>query len=400
MNPERQRLAAAGEPGTPWKRWGPYLSERQWGTVREDYSEDGNAWDYFPHDHARSRAYKWGEDGIAGFCDDQQRLCLALALWNGKDPIIKERLFGLTNGEGNHGEDVKECYFYEDCTPTHSWMRYVYMYPQGAYPYEKIVATNRGRRRDEPEYELLDTGVFDDNRYFEVVVDFAKAGPEDTCIRISIVNRGPEGALLHVLPHLWFRNDWWMKSGAPRPSVRQVGAAVIAAEHHELGKRFMYCDGAPELLFTENETNTQRLWSQPNAHPHVKDAFNDLLVHGARDAVNPAKVGTKSAAHYTVNVPAGGTAVIRLRLSDKAPSGLAKPFADFAATFDVRQREADEFYAEVIPKGVSADRARVMRQALSGMLWTDGSRSTTRTPSPAAGNRPAIGTGSTCSTGT
>jgi Mannosylglycerate hydrolase MGH1-like glycoside hydrolase domain len=376
VNTERQRLAAATEQKGAWKRWGPYLSERQWGTVREDYSEDGNAWDYFPHDHARSRAYKWGEDGIAGYSDDQQRLCLALALWNGKDAIIKERLFGLTNGEGNHGEDVKEVYFYEDSTPTHSWMRYVYMYPQSAYPYDNIVSTNKSRRRDEPEYELLDTGVFDDNRYFEVLVDFAKAGPEDTCIRISVINRGPEAASLHVLPHLWFRNDWWLRPDAPRPSLRQVAAdanakhAVIAAEHHELGKCFLYCDGAPKLMFTENETNMQRLWNKPNAQPYVKDAFNDLLVHGARNAVNPAKVGTKSASHYTISVAPGATATIRLRLSTTPPTGLVKPFADFDATFDARKREADEFYAEVIPKGVGPDRARVMRQALGGMLWT------------------------------
>ncbi|MCK6478055.1 MAG: glucosidase [Phycisphaerales bacterium] len=376
MNSECQRLAAAKDPKSAWKRWGPYLSERQWGTVREDYSEDGNAWDFFPHDHARSRAYKWGEDGIAGYCDDQQRLCLALALWNGKDPIIKERLFGLTNGEGNHGEDVKEVYFYEDSTPTHSWMRYVYMYPQDAYPYDHIVATNRARRRDEPEYELLDTGIFDRNRYFEVQVDFAKSGPDDTFVRIRVINRGPEAASLHVRPHLWFRNDWWLKPEAPRPNVRECPAgrnakhAIIAAEHHELGKFYLYCDGAPELLFTENETNTQRLWNQPNAQPYVKDAFNSLVVHGARDAVNPAKTGTKSAAHYAVDVPAGSTATIRLRLSAVAPPGLATPFAEFEATFEARKREADEFYAGVIPASLSPERANVMRQALSGMLWT------------------------------
>ncbi len=376
MNHERQRLTSANDPKTAWKRWGPYLSERQWGTVREDYSEDGNAWEYFPHDHARSRTYKWGEDGIAGYSDDQQRLCFALAFWNGKDPIIKERLFGLTNGEGNHGEDVKEVYFYEDSTPTHSWMRYVYMYPQSAYPYDNIVATNKARRRDEPEYELLDTGVFDDNRYFEILVDFAKAGPDDTCIRISVINRGPQAADLHVLPHLWFRNDWWLSPDAPRPHLRrpapgaQAKHTVIAAEHHELGKYFLYCDGAPQLMFTENESNTQRLWKTPNAQPYVKDAFNDLLVNGAANTVNPAMVGTKSAAHYTVNVPAGATVTIRLRLATAPPSDAVKPFAEFDSTFESRKREADEFYSEVLPKGVSPDRARVMRQALSGMLWT------------------------------
>lgn len=332
MTNEHRRLVDARDPRSPWKRWGPYLSERQWGTVREDYSDDGDAWNYFPHDHARSRAYKWGEDGIAGFCDDQQRLCWALALCNGRDPILKERLFGLTNGEGNHGEDVKECYFYDDSTPTHSWTRYVYKYPQQAFPYDQIVATNRSRRRDEPEYELQDTGAFDDQRYFDVSVEFAKATPEDVCIRITAVNRGPEPATLHVVPHLWFRNEWWMDPNLPRPALRDASVGemrAIAAEHRDFGTMHLHCDGAAELLFTENETNTQRLWNQPNQHPYVKDGINDRIVAGAADSVNPAKVGTKAASHAVLQVPAGATAVVRMRLVPTAPGAAYQPFADF-----------------------------------------------------------------------
>ncbi|MBX3354102.1 MAG: glucosidase [Phycisphaeraceae bacterium] len=373
MSAEETRLARAANPKTPWRLWGPYLSERQWGTVREDYSSDGNAWDSFPHDHARSRAYKWGEDGLAGYSDDQQQLCWALALWNGRDPIIKERLFGLTNGEGNHGEDVKEYYFYLDSTPTHSWMRWLYKYPQRAYPYSEIVEKNRARGRHEPEYELLDTGVFDDNRYFDVVVDFAKASPTDTCIRITVHNRGPEPASLHLLPHLWFRNDWWMNPAGPRPSLRMArgssSSVCIAADHPRLGAMYLHCEGAPELLFTENETNSQRLWGQPNATRFVKDAFNDRLVHGRRDTVNPEGVGTKSAAHFIVEIPAGQSKVIRLRLNDEAPGSSSRPFSDFEATMRAREKEADEFYETVIPEGFSKDRANVMRQAIAGMLW-------------------------------
>ena len=374
MNPENKRLAEARDAGTPWKRWGPYLSERQWGTVREDYSENGDAWNFFPHDHARSRAYKWGEDGIAGYCDDQQRLCFALALWNGNDSIMKERLFGLTNTEGNHGEDVKECYFYTDNTPTHSWMQYLYKYPQRAYPYDQIVAANKSRRRDQPEFELLDTGVFDDNRLFDVTVEFAKASLSDTCIRIRVANRGPAAARLHVLPHLWFRNDWWMEPDHARPVVRELegsrGVRVIGAEHHELEKMHLYCEGEPALLFTENETNTQRLWQRPNRTPYVKDGINNFLVQGDRGAVNPAKTGTKSAAHYEFEVPPGGEKVIRLRLCDSSPTARFAPFADFDATMASRRREADEFYAELIPAALDKERAGVMRQALAGMLWS------------------------------
>ncbi len=373
---EHQRLAEAREGRAPWKRWGPYLSERQWGTVREDYSAGGNAWEYFPHDHARSRAYKWGEDGIAGYSDDRQRLCWALALWNGKDPILKERLFGLDNGEGNHGEDVKECYFYDDSTPTHSWMRYIYRYPQRAYPYDELVATNRARGRHEPEYELVDTGVFDDDRYFDVIVEFAKAAPDDTCIRIEVANRGPDEAVLHVLPHLWFRNDWWLDPEAPCPSVRETAGRacrVIAAEHHDLGRMFLCCDACdgvdPELLFTENETNSQRLWNEPNRRAFVKDGINNAVVRGDADAVSPARIGTKSAAHYVLAVPAGGAGTIHLRLTAMPPAH-RRPFADFDAIMAARRREADEFYAEVIPTNLNADRALVMRQALGGMLWS------------------------------
>ncbi len=372
MNPERQRLVDARDPATPWKAWGPYLSERQWGTVREDYSDNGDAWNYFPHDHARSRAYKWGEDGIAGYSDDQQRLCFALAFWNGKDPIIKERLFGLTNNEGNHGEDVKECYFYDDSTPTHSWMRYIYKYPQRAYPYDHIVATNRGRARHEPEYELTDTGVFDDGRYFDIAVEFAKASPADTCILITVTNAGPDTATLHLLPHLWFRNEWWMRPQAPRPLLREApagkGFRVISAQHPDLGAMQLSCEGSPELIFTENETNTQRLWNQPLAQPYVKDAFNNRLVHGAMNTVNPSKSGTKSAACYILEVPAGASRSIRLRLAP--PSNEVKPFETFDATMKCRKLEADEFYREVIPASLDADRASIMRQSLAGMLWS------------------------------
>ncbi|MBL8528077.1 MAG: glucosidase [Burkholderiales bacterium] len=372
--PEHRRLDEAREQSVPWKRWGPYLSERQWGTVREDYSDDGNAWDYFSHDQARSRAYHWGEDGLAGISDDKQRLCFALALWNGKDPIIKERLFGLTNSEGNHGEDVKEYYFYLDSTPTHSYMKYLYKYPQAAYPYDKLVATNRKRARHELEYELLDTGVFDDDRYFDVFVEYAKAGPQDILVQISIANRGPDAATLHVLPTLWFRNTWSWTQGAPKPLLQEAtgtgGSRVILASHAELGDFHLHCEGEPELLFTENETNNKRLFGTENATPHVKDGINDCLVHQRQDAVNPARTGTKAVAHYPVAVDAGQTAVIRLRLGGAAPANeslFGKAFGDVLAS---RVGEADAFYKSITPASLSEDQARVMRQALAGMLWT------------------------------
>jgi hypothetical protein len=270
---EQKRLNEAREAGVPWKKWGPYLSERQWGTVREDYSADGNAWDYFSHDQSRSRTYRWGEDGLGGFCDDKQRLCFALALWNERDPILKERLFGLTNSEGNHGEDVKEYYFYLDSTPTHSYAKYLYKYPQRAYPYSDLVETNRRRTRQELEYELLDTGIFEDNRYFDIFLEYAKAGPSDILIRISVHNRGEEAARLHLLPTLWFRNTWsWGDEGA-KPQLREAGGAIVAS-HPELGDYTLSCHGSPELLFTENESNAQKLWGQPNPSPYVKDAFH------------------------------------------------------------------------------------------------------------------------------
>ena len=372
VNAEQQRLAESGS-GTPWKKWGPYLSERQWGTVREDYSQNGDAWNYFPHDHARSRAYRSGEDGLAGFSDEKARLCFALALWNGRDSILKERLFGLTNGEGNHGEDVKEYYFYLDSTPTHSYMKWLYKYPQQAYPYNDIIANNR-RSRLEPEYELIDTDIFKDNRYFDVFVEYAKSAPEDVLIKITVANRGPEAASLHVLPTLWFRNTWCWSEGAEKPLLRQVmtpqGMKVIAAAHAELGERWLYVENDVPLLFTENETNNQRLFGTANTSPYVKDGINDCLVHGQKSAVNPSGNGTKAAAHHILNVPAGESAVLRLRLMEATDIEAPNPFGDFDQVFDRRLQEADAFYRAIIPSNASEDEGRVMRQALAGMLWS------------------------------
>jgi hypothetical protein len=381
MTVEHVRLEEAREKKAAWKKWGPYLSERQWGTVREDYSEGGDAWNYFTHDHARSRAYRWGEDGLAGISDDHQRLCFALALWNGKDPILKERLFGLTNSESNHGEDVKEYYFYLDSTPTHSYMKYLYKYPQSAYPYDNLVETSRGRSRQEFEYELLDTGVFDQDRYFDVFVEYAKGAPEDILIQITIHNRGPETAELHVLPTLWFRNQWSWQAGANKPGLRQStgsrGWSVVEANESALGKRYLYCEGEAPLLFTENETNTQRIFGAPNQSPYVKDGINNYIVHGQVEALNPEKQGTKVAAQYRLSVPAGKCQVLRLRLSDSAPDSFgptngkaANPFGQFDAIFQNRRQEADEFYAAVIPPSLDADATNVVRQALAGMLWS------------------------------
>ncbi|HKF41645.1 MAG TPA: glucosidase [Thermoanaerobaculia bacterium] len=373
MNAEQTRLEEARQGKRPWKKWGPYLSERQWGTVREDYSEHGDAWNYFSHDQARSRAYHWGEDGLAGISDDRQYLCFALALWNGKDPILKERLFGLTNSEGNHGEDVKECYFYLDSTPTHSSMKYLYKYPQNAFPYDQIVRTNRDAGRRAPEYELLDTGVFDDNRYFDVFIEYAKAAPEDILIRITACNRGPAPAPLHLLPTIWFRNNWsWGGAIPERPKLSQASPGVVAASHPELGQRFLHAEKAGALLFTENETNLQALLKVPNPNPYVKDAFHAYLVRGARDAVNPAQTGTKAAAHYLLTVGPGESVSVRLRLTDAAPGAPSgEPFGSrFDAAMDERRKEADAFYASVIPASLSADERNVMRQALAGMLWS------------------------------
>jgi len=372
---EDKRLEEARREILAWKKWGPYLSERQWGTVREDYSEDGNAWDYFSHDQARSRAYRWGEDGIAGICDDRQRLCFALTLWNGNDPILKERMFGLTNGEGNHGEDVKEYYFYLDSTPTHSYMKYLYKYPQQAYPYEQIVITNRQRSRHDPEFELIDTGIFNDDRYFDVFVEYAKGAPEDLLIRISVANRGKQAARLDLLPTLWFRNTWSWSSGAAKPSLRNsgnsAGVTALLASHGELGDRELRCEGTPALLFTENETNNQRLFGTANATPYVKDAFHEYLIKRRKEAVNAAQTGTKAAAHYSLEVAAGATVTVRLRLVDTGPRSTPALFGSaFDELFALRQREADEFYQAITPAALNADEASVMRQALAGMLWS------------------------------
>ena len=364
---EQKRLNDAREAQIPWKKWGPYLSERQWGTVREDYSDDGNAWDYFTHDQARSRAYRWGEDGLGGLCDDKQHLCFALALWNERDAILKERLFGLTNSEGNHGEDVKEYYFYVDSTPTHSYMKYLYKYPQREYPYRDLIDTSRGRSRKEFEYELLDTGVFDQDRYFDVFVEYAKASPDDILVRITVHNRGPEPARLRVLPTLWFRNTWSWEADQPKPSLREAGPGAIQATHPDLGEYWLLCDGSDELMFTENETNVDRLWRQPNASPYVKDAFHAYVISGRGEAVNPAKVGTKAAAHYALEVPAGGSQTVRLRLTAAKP---ADAFAGFDATFASRIADADEFYERITPPSLTADERLVHRQARAGMMWS------------------------------
>jgi hypothetical protein len=375
VDPERIRLEEARTGQKAWRKWGPYLSERQWGTVREDYSHDGNAWDYFPHDHARSRAYRWGEDGLAGFSDDKQRLCFCLGLWNGNDPILKERLFGLTNSEGNHGEDVKEYYFYLDSTPTHSYAKFLYKYPQRAYPYDEIVLTNRKRTRTEQEYELIDTGVFDDDRYFDVFVEYAKDSPDDLLIQITVCNRGPEAAKLHVLPQWWFRNTWASRSTDARPSIAAVraGGATAAAEaqHPELGRAALEFEGAAELLFTENETNEERVFGRPNAAPYVKDAFDRYLVHGKKEAVNPERRGTKLGAHYELEVPAKGQVSVKLRLRGAdARSGPPAFGAEFDAVFQKRRRESDDYYASLMPPRASDDERNVIRQSLAGMLWS------------------------------
>ena len=381
MNNENVRLEEDRARKSPWKKWGPYLSERQWGTVREDYSENGDAWNHFTHDQARSRAYRWGEDGLAGISDDKQQLCFALALWNGRDPILKERLFGLTNNESNHGEDVKEYYFYLDSTPTHSYMKYLYKYPQSAFPYDELVGTNKHRSRNEFEYELIDTGVFDEDRYFDVFVEYAKNSPEDILIQITIHNRGPEPAELHVLPTLWFRNEWSWHPDSEKPVLQQSGgvpgASLVKTASRTLGERWLYCEGDPFLLFTENETNNERVFGTTNSSPYVKDGINSYIVEGRNEAVNPEKKGTKVAAHYRVTVGPNSSQQIRLRLSDPAPATLAAkkgapdgPFARFDQTLEARRKEADEFYSKIIPSSLETDAARVMRQALAGMLWT------------------------------
>src|SRR5213596_166269 len=372
MTQEEIRLSESGARRKHWKRWGPYLSERAWGTVREDYSPYGNAWEYFSHDQARSRAYRWNEDGIAGISDRRQFLCFAVSLWNERDPILKERIFGLTGNEGNHGEDVKEHYFYLDSTPTHSYMKYLYKYPQAEFPYTKLVDENRRRGKNQPEFELLDTGVFDDNRYFDVFVEYAKAEVEDILIKITVANRGPETANLRLLPTAWFRNTWSWESSSRRPELHQARTApdpVIELNHAQAGNRWLHCEGSPELLFTENETNVRRLFGVQNHTPYVKDGINDYIVHGATEAVNPEHTGTKAAAHYKLTVGAGETIVVRLRLADSDFKG-KNAFAGFDKTFALRRKEADEFYTTIIPQDLSADAQNVMRQGFAGMLWS------------------------------
>ena len=380
MTAERMRLEEARKKKAAWRYWGPYLSERQWGTVREDYSDSGDAWDYFTHDQARSRAYRWGEDGMGGICDNRQILCFAPALWNGKDPILKERMFGLTNSEGNHGEDVKEYYFYLDSTPTHSYMKFLYKYPQEAYPYSDLVATNRGRTKAELEYELIDTGIFQDDRYFDVFVEYAKAAPEDILIRVTVCNRGPDTAPIHVLPTLWFRNTWSWEGGGSKPVLRSIEGAeheTIFAHHTDrffqkkLPDYTLQCHGKPALLFTENETNTERIFGTPNAGAYVKDGINNHVVNGKLQAVNPEQTGTKASAHYHLSIGAGESAVIKLRLSAQSTDATGDVFGNaFDEVFAARLREADEFYQSVIPPSVSEDTANIMRQAFAGMMWT------------------------------
>jgi len=376
---ESDRLAEDTRRTRNWKRWGPYLAERQWGTVREDYSEYGDCWSYLPHDHARSRAYRWGEDGLLGITDRQGRLCFALALWNGRDPILKERLFGLTGPEGNHGEDVKELYYYLDSTPTHSYVKALYKYPQAEFPYESLVRVNRERGKGDAEFELLDTGAFDGNRYFDVFAEYAKADADDILVRITVANRGPETATLHLLPTLWFRNTWsWGREGEgywPKPALRRTGPARIEAEHQSLGRYLLEAEPiagspAPELLFTDNETNTARLFGAANAQPYVKDAFHRSVVGGEAEAVNPDGTGTKAAVRYVLTIPPGEERVVRLRLREHRPSAGAAFGAAFDRVFEARIREADEFYADRIPSGATEDERRVIRQGYAGLLMT------------------------------
>ena len=370
MTVEEQRLLESRDRTSHWKRWGPYLSERAWGTVREDYSPGGTAWEFVSHDHARSKAYRWNEDGIAGICDRHQKICFALSLWNGRDPILKERLFGLTGNEGNHGEDVKELYYYLDSTPTHSYMKCLYKYPQHEFPYEQLVQENRSRGREHGEFELLDTGAFDDNRYFDVTVEYAKASTDDILIRVRAANRGPEAAQLHLVPTIWFRNTWSWGGDVVKPALRRSCATCIELDEPQYRRRILVSEGSPDMLFTENESNLRRLYRYGATDPgHTKDAINDFVVYNHRDAVNPEQTGTKAALRYQLIIPAGGTATIRLRLTDAVhPMDPLGP--EFEEIFNVRQQEADEFYATVIPQHLSADAQNVMRQAFAGMLWS------------------------------
>ncbi|MDX1665285.1 MAG: hypothetical protein R3272_15945, partial [Candidatus Promineifilaceae bacterium] len=370
---EHQRLAASKARKADWKRWGPYVSDRAWGTVREDYSATGEAWRYFPHDHARSRTYRWNEDGIAGWCNRYQNICLGLALWNERDPFLKERFFGVANHEGNHGEDVKEYYFYLDSTPTHSYCRMLYKYPQAAFPYDELVAVNEARTVAQPEYELLDASgdLFRTGRYFDVFVTYAKAGQEDHLCTITAINRGPEPAPLHLLPHLWFRNTWSWGYGRPKPQLRAVDARTVYTDHRHIGERWWYAqteEGAgPTLLFTDNETNYERIFGVRNPSPFVKDGIHRAVVHGKKDCVNPAQEGTKVAAHFQAEVAPGDAFTVQVRFTDSASEN---PFADFQEIVTTRREEADQFYAAVQAPGLNEDEARVQRQAFAGLMWT------------------------------
>ncbi|MBW2228469.1 MAG: glucosidase, partial [Deltaproteobacteria bacterium] len=375
---EHKRLIEHRKRKANWKKWGPYLSERSWGTVREDYSEDGNAWDFLPHDHARSKAYRWGEDGIAGISDRYQYLCFALALWNGKDPILKERMFGLSGSEGNHGEDVKEYYFYLDSTPTHSYMKMLYKYPQAEFPYANVIAENNRREVFDSEYELADTGIFEENRYFDVLVEYAKAELDDILIKITATNRGPETAHCHVLPTLWFRNTWsWGYDAGPmgdvseKPRIKEInglpGVTIVETDHPVAGKYYLYAESPQDLLFTENETNKDRLFREPTHNPYVKDEFHRYLINGQTDAVNPDRKGTKAAVLYHEEILPGNSRIIRLRLSNTSHGSA---FEDFDQIFKQRLAEADEFYAAVQKPGLNEDEKQIQRQALAGMLWS------------------------------
>ncbi|MCL5271477.1 MAG: glucosidase, partial [bacterium] len=379
---EHLRLAEDARRERNWKRWGPYLAERQWGTVREDYSPDGDSWNYFPFDHSRSRAYRWGEDGLLGICDRECRLCLAVALWNGRDPILKERLFGLTNPQGNHGEDVKECYYYLENLPTHAYMKALYKYPQAAFPYERLIDENARRGRGAPEFELADTGVFDGGRYFDVFAEYAKAGDQDILIRLTVINRGPDPADLHLLPMLWFRNTWtWgcRHEGCSRkPLLKALGADAVHAEHESLGLFRFEIEpaggAAPPLLFTDNHTNTQRLFGAPNITPYVRDAFHDFVIGGRTDAVNPRRIGTRLTAHYVFRLGPGESRTVRLRLREAPPNGgdfSGEPFGGaFDQVFAQRVAETDEFYAAVTPPNLGDPERLLMRRAWAGLLWS------------------------------
>ena len=367
MTSEKERLAASSQGKEAWKKWGPYLTERQWGTVREDYSPFGNAWEYVSHDMARSKAYRWGEEGIAGICDDRQLLCFSVALWNGKDPILKERIFGLTGNEGNHGEDAKEYYYYLDSTPTHSYMKMLYKYPQEEFPYSRLVEENGKRGKGDPEFELIDTGIFDNDRYFDVFVEYAKADSEDILVRVTAHNRGPEEAALNLLPQIWFRNTWSWRADDQKPKMTKAGTGSILIEQADLGAMTLYCDGHPELLFCDNETNINRLYETENVKGHFKDGINDYLIHGAKKAVNPKQTGTKAAANYKLKISPGKSVELRMRLSK---SDQAKPFQQFDEVFSTRLKEADEFYGELQGGIENEDERNVQRQALDGMLWS------------------------------